>query len=78
MAELLHLPGARLSPEVVLHRVLADVKNIKAVAVVIQYEDGGLHCDWSDMKVKDLCLCAYIMDASARDTVAAMEDKSGD
>lgn len=44
---LVHLPGTVLTPEVVLHRTLNKVHRIKAVSIVIQWDDGTFVCDWS-------------------------------
>ena len=36
---LVHLPGTRLTPEVVLHRTINKMQRIKGVAIVIQWDD---------------------------------------
>lgn len=57
--KLAHLPGTRLSPEVVLHRTLNKLDRIKAVAVVIQWDDDSMACDWSQMPVSALHMAGY-------------------
>ena len=64
--KLVHLPGTKLTPEVVLHRTLNKIDQIKAVAVVIQWDDDALSVDWSQMKVSELCMVATMLDVTAR------------
>ena len=56
--KLVHLPNTRLSPEVVLHRSLAKLDHIEHVLVVIGWKDGTVDCDWSQMKMSELCYAA--------------------
>ncbi len=62
---LVHLPGTELTPEVVLHRTLNKVSRIKAVTVVIQWDDGSFGIDWSSMKVSELCMGAILLQDDA-------------
>ena len=55
---LVHLPNTKLTPEVVLHRTLNKLDNIKAVAIVIQWNDDTFDCDWSQMRVSELCMAS--------------------
>lgn len=64
--KIIHMPGTRLTPEVVLHRTLTKTARIKAVAVVIQWDDDSFECDWSSMMVSDLCMGAMALDEEAR------------
>lgn len=57
--KLRHLPGTRLTPEVVLHRTLNKVDRIKAVAIVIQWDDDSMDTDWSQMPVSALHMAGY-------------------
>lgn len=54
-------PGSRVSPEVLLHRTLDKVKRIKAVTAIIQWDDDTYSCDWSSMKVSELCMAEKIL-----------------
>lgn len=63
---LVHLPGTVLSPEVVLHRTLNKLEHIKAVAVVIQWDDDTFDTDWSQMRVSEICMAAMVLDDDAR------------
>lgn len=56
-----HLPGTRLTPEVLLHRTLQKVGRIKAVAVVIHWDDDSFDTDWSSMKVSELCMASLML-----------------
>lgn len=71
--KLVHLPGTRLSPEVVLHRTLAKIEHIKAVAVVIQWQDDSFEADWSALKISELCMAALLFTDAVR-KVATGED----
>lgn len=44
---IVHLPGTTLSPKVVLHQTLDHIENIKAVTIVIQWDDDTFSIDWS-------------------------------
>jgi hypothetical protein len=58
---LVHLPGTKLTPEVVLHRTINKLDRIKGVFVVIQWDDETFDADWSQMKVSELALAALLM-----------------
>jgi hypothetical protein len=58
---LVHLPGTRLTPEVVLHRTLNKLASIKAVVVVVQWDDDTFDFDWSQMKTSELALAALLL-----------------
>ena len=64
--KIIHLPGTKLTPEVVLHRTLTKLAHIKSVVVVIQWDDDSVDCDWSSMKVSELCMGAMALDEEAR------------
>ena len=64
---LVHLPGTALSPEVVLHRTLNKLPHIKAVSIVIQWNDDTYSADWSQQKVSELCLASLTFDDEVRD-----------
>lgn len=59
--KLVHLPGSKLTPEVVLHRTLNKIDHIKAVLVVIQWNDESFSSDWSQMKTSELVMGAGLM-----------------
>lgn len=63
--KLIHLPGTRLTPDVVLQRTLNKVDRIKAVAVVIQWDDETFDCDWSLMQVYELVMGSRILELHA-------------
>ena len=46
---LVHLPGTKLTPEVVLHRTMNKLERIKAVLVAIILDDETVDLDWSNM-----------------------------
>lgn len=62
---LVHLPGTKLTPAVVLHRTLNKIDHIKAVLVVIQWNDDTLACDWSQMTTADMCMASMVASDTA-------------
>lgn len=67
--KVVHFPGTRLSPEVVLQRTLAKLDHIESVAIVIGYKDSTKACDWSQMKVSELCMASMVLSEEARDVM---------
>lgn len=63
--KIVSLPGVRVSPEVVLHRTLGKLDRIKAVTIVIQWDDDTMECDWSTMKTSELCMSSFVLQAQA-------------
>lgn len=69
-----HLPGTRLDPRVVLHRTLDKIDRIKAVVIVIQWDDDTMDCDWSQMKVSELCLAEKVLARHVSNTMWNQEN----
>lgn len=67
--KLVHLPGTELVPEVVLHRTLNKLEDIKAVVVVIQWKDDSFSSDWSQMRVSELCMASTCLDMEVRESM---------
>lgn len=59
--KIVHLRGTPLTPDVVLHRTLQDVKKISAIAVVIKWDDDTYDVDWSRMTTSDLCMASMVL-----------------
>jgi hypothetical protein len=59
--KLVSFPGSRLSPEVLLHRTIPKLDRIKAITIVIQWDDDTYACDWSSMKTSELCMSEKIL-----------------
>lgn len=70
---IVHLPGTALMPEVVLHQTLENVARIRAVTIVIQWDDDTFDIDWSRQQTNDLCMGAVLLQAKAA-KVAAGDD----
>lgn len=62
--KLVSLPGSNVSPEVLLHRTLNKVGRIKAVVIAIQWDDESFDCDWSTLKLSELCMAEKVMSAN--------------
>ena len=60
-SKLVSLPGTKLSPEVLLHQTLNKKHRIKNVTIVIQWDDDTFDCDWSTMKVSELCMASMML-----------------
>jgi len=59
-----HLPGTKLSPEVVLHRTLQKIEDIQSVIVLIAWKDDPdrtWSADWSLMKKSDFAAAAMVL-----------------
>ena len=48
-------PSAEITPQIVLARSLDKAKKMRGVIVVIQWDDHTVDCDWSNMRLSDLC-----------------------
>jgi hypothetical protein len=64
--KIIRLPGTKLTPEVVLHRTLTKLAHIKAVTVIIQWDDDSFDCDWSSHKLSDLCMGSMVFNETVR------------
>jgi hypothetical protein len=64
--KIIHLPGTKLTPEVVLHRTLTKLPHIKAVTIIIQWDDDSYAVDWSSMRVSELSLASMTLENTAR------------
>ncbi len=73
--KLIAFPGADISPEVVLHRTLDKLDHIKAVTVIIQWDDDTMAVDWSTQKTSMLCMGSVVLSDVARR--AAMNEDDG-
>jgi hypothetical protein len=72
--KLVHLPGTKLAPEVVLHRTLDKVSSIKSVVVVIQWTDNTLDVDWSQLKVSELALASLFLQEKVQDVIHGRDE----
>ena len=72
--KVVHLPGTRLTPEVALARTMQKLPCIKAVAIVIQWDDDTFDCDWSSMKTSELCMASKVLDRQVDDVLGRVEE----
>jgi hypothetical protein len=56
-----------LSPSTVLAQTLEKAPEIKAIAIVIMWEDGSVDTDWSKMRVSDFVFLAQRLSHEAND-----------
>ena len=66
---LIHLPGTKLTPEVVLHRTLNKIDRIKSVAIVICWDDDTYDTDWSQQQLNVLCTGALVLQHKAMEAL---------
>lgn len=60
------LPGSVRTPEVMLHQTIEKLPRIKAITMVIMWDDDTIDCDWSNQKVSELCMAAMMLDKDAK------------
>jgi len=69
MSEIVHLSNTKLTPEVVLHKALAEWRSIKAAVVLTQDSDGVWSMEYSNMSIGDLCVAEKWMSLEVADVV---------
>lgn len=69
------MPGAERTAEVALHQTIEKLPRIKAVSMVIQWDDGSYSCDWSCQKVSELCMASMMLDIEARAIATGSDGK---
>jgi len=73
---LVHLPGTKLTPDVVLHRTLNKVPRMKGVIVLIQWDDDTWAIDWSLMTTADMAFAAKTLDIELTDVITQRKPAS--
>lgn len=73
--KLVHLPGTKLTPYVVLYRTLDKIDHIKAVTIVVQWQDETFSVDWSQMRASEFCAAALMLDINARSVLEGKNDE---
>lgn len=71
--KIIHMPGTVLTAEVCLHRTLTKIDHIKAVTIVIQWDDDTFDVDWSSMKSSALAMAALMIQKTATDIISGKE-----
>lgn len=71
--KLIPLRSVDTTPRIVLERTLDKAARIKAVMVVIHWDDESFDLDWSLMKVSDLAMMATILTEQAQSRVTKGE-----
>lgn len=70
-----HLPGTKLTPEVVLARTLEKAPRIKSVVVVVMWDDDTFDTDWSQMQVSEFCMASKILDKEVGSRLVPDDDE---
>ena len=73
--KLVHLPGTAVSPQLVLHRTLDKLAHIKAVTIIIQWNNDEFATDWSQMRVSELCMVCMHLDEQVKKTMFDGENR---
>lgn len=63
------MPGAERTAAVTLHQTIEKLPRIKAITMVIQWDDDSFSCDWSCQKVSEICMASMILDIDVRKVV---------
>ena len=74
--KIVSLPGAAVSPQVVLHRTLDKLEHIKSITITIQWNNDEIATDWSQMLVSELCMHAMHLDEQVKKTMFDGENKA--
>lgn len=74
MSVIHHLAQTRLTPEVVLHRTLADLSDVKSVVVLIQRADGSWEADYSQLSHAELCMAEKWLSLEVADVVMGISN----
>ena len=72
--KLVHLPGTAVSPQLVLHRTLDKLAHIKAVTIIIQWNNDEIATDWSQMRVSELCMASMPLEEQCKRTMFSGEN----
>lgn len=72
--KVVHLPGTILTPEVALARTMQKLPRIKAVTIVIQWDDDTFDCDWSSMKTSELCMASKVLDRQVDEAIEGVAE----
>lgn len=72
--KIVHLPGTKLTPEVALHRTLSKLEHIKAVTIIIQWDDDTFDVDWSSMKASELAMASLVLQNTATGVAMGLSD----
>ena len=73
--KLVHLPGTAVSPQLVLHRTLDKLAHIKAVTIIIQWDNDEFATDWSQMRVSELCMATMHLEKQCKETMFNGENR---
>jgi hypothetical protein len=60
--KIIPLRGSDNTPEVVLHRTLLKVDRIKAVTIMIEWDNGDHDVDWSIQDISELAATSKMLD----------------
>ena len=73
--KLVQLPGTAVSPQLVLHRTLDKLAHIKAVTIIIQWNNDEYATDWSQMRVSELCMVSMHLNEQVKKTMFEDENR---
>lgn len=65
MMSIVQLPGTNLTPETLLHQLLENKNNLKAVIIVQLDNEGSVNVSWSNMKTDSM---TYMMKIAEMET----------
>jgi len=71
--KLVPLRGSDTTPPIVLMRTLDKADRMKAVIVVIQWNDGSYDMDWSSMPASTLAVATILMQEQTKRNIVGIE-----
>lgn len=74
MSNIVQLPGAPLSPALLLNDTAEQLPEIESLIVIKLFTDGTVECDWSHMSLADLCFAGSSMSAVIAKALANEEE----
>ena len=74
-ASIIHLPGTRLTPEVLLRQFLNKIDNIESVVILCQDKKGMFESSWSQMTLRELSFALLTFDEDVRKAMYKQEQE---
>jgi len=65
MSKLVRFPKTTTTPELLLHQLLEHASQMKALSVVIEWEDESMDTHWSKTKATKLCAAGSLLQHEA-------------
>ncbi len=74
MSDIVNFPGARLSPEVLLHQILESIDEVESIVLIRNYKDGTSGIVYSQQSVRLLAFDALLLQNAVMKPPEDVED----